>query len=1068
MKLKDLLAKGKRNIMVVSEGGAGKSAVIFETFLFFLRHFDRYKKIPVYIPLNDLEDIKYPVYSYIGIRYLYASSRTAIDDFLSGSRSEYLILCDGYNEISDDSVKASAREDIIRLSKFSNISAVISSRYDNSGFIDFERYALKELDEELLLRRVPNYPELDENLRELLHTPFNLTLYLGLSAKSRNKKIDSAADLIRLNIAQIPSFPSKPETRREKQLHFMFRFAFPMLAYALARKNLLVFDDGQLEETVKEACGCVNEDYFYRGLLPSFRGGTSDLTFTFCELLKRNGIIYQPDKHRGRFIIVHENYRDYFAACGYLIFAECFFVLTDRKRYPYRFFLPPVRLDTMLSDVIRYIEDTELADKTEGDGVYRHPQTYFDFLFNKTSRNILHDDEAALFNKTVIDLMKRLRMDFTYGRENYNYVSKNKPIALYDNFSHLNLSLVNFCSCALLTCDFTGSVMNENAFRSMIPHNMPDEMYTDNERVYLRYPSQYPTFSCDGPEDRRYRPYRVLRCVNIRSGYSFELKTQGYPFCIYNGKIYSCEIAMMFNALIIFVTNAETGLFSNKVRIDLPDCFHYGNALLTPFVIRRSDSGAVFLAVLFVRYLLMLDIDRLEMIGYTAVDNEPFRSLRTSALRIYDKDFRTGKPMEAYCSNKDYTDRALFYSYVRKKPEEDEEIEFREVQIDQERAGFRFEKTDPDVPLPARGRLLHIHMNGGRATAAFQKDGKPSFVSLFDGGSAADDGIAAAAAVPCEGSENRYMIACKTNKGNELSFEAYGRQLLINCSSSLLSIIADGILTVRQLCAAPDGGERLKIILTVPLASTRCRLGYAGVADTAEIKLANGSRYYRTDVHRFVLPKKRSGTGTCQKAMSYPYGQKYLIAKAAAFEQEEGHTAIGNYYDASCATEYVYFLRDRILSQKLNKPAGRYDSTITYACCIRGRYIAAFYKGFLDRPLEVALLDLETDEARARGVFGDAVYDIVYVPSGGEDAVFLIQTDRYLLEMHIELDTLKRRIVHKTEFLPDAELIDCRFDNVTPVSPDIDLCSDWFLDGETEEILSVWEENNLRPDGPAE
>ena len=1067
MKLKDLLAGEKRKIMVVSEGGTGKSAVIFDTFLFFLRHFERYKKVPVYIPLNDLEDIKNPVYSYIGIRYLNTCSRTAIDGFLSGSRSEYLILCDGYNEISDDSVKASAREDIIRLSKHSNVSTVISSRYDNSGFIDFERYVLKELDEELLRRRVPNYPELDENLRELLHTPFNLTLYLGLSAESRGTKIDSAADLIRLNIAQIPGVPSEPETDREKQLHFMFRFAFPMLAYTLARKNLLVFDKKQLEEMMDEACGCIKEDYFYEDLLPSLRSDASKLAFKFCELLKRNSIIFQPDKHRGRFIIIHENYRDYFASCGYLIVVEHFFELTDRKRYPYRFFLPPIRLDPMLSDVIRYIEDTTLADKTEGEGVYRHPQTYFDDLFNKTSRNLLHDDEAARFNKTVIDLMKQLRMDFTFGWENYNFVSKNKPITLYENFRHLDLSLVNFCSCMLLNCDFTGSVMNENAFRSMIPHNMPDEVYTDNERVYLRYPTQYPSYTCDDPGDNRYWPYRVLRCVNIHSGYSYELKTRGDPFCIYNGKIYSFDISEMFNTLSLFITviNAENGSFSNRVRIDLPDCFRYANALLSPIVLRRSDSGAVCLGVLFVRYLLTLDIDRLEIIGYTAVADDPFTSLRTSVLGLHDRDFRSGNPIAAYCNNKDYTDRALFYSYRRKKPETGAEIEFREVQFDPKSAECRFIKTEENLSLPPGAKLLHIQMNGGRATAVFQRDDELRFLPLFEEAPAAYGGIAAAAAVPCDGSENCYRIVCKTMKGNEISFQAYGKQLLLNCCDRLLSIVADGVLTVRQLCTAPDGGERFKIILTVPLASTRYRLWYKGISDTAEIRHAKGVRDYRTDIHRFVLPGKPVEASHCRKAMDAAYGKKYLVAKTAPFEIEEGCTVIGNYRDASGAAEYVVFLRDRSLYQRVKKSLEEERYQIAYACCVRGRWIVAFYRGWWT--LKAAVLDLETDEVKILGIFCEAD-EIVYVPSGGEETIFLLKSGRDLLEMHIDLETLKRRIVHRSEFLPDVDLMNCRFDNVTLVSPDIDMRSDWFLDNEIDEIFSVWEENNLHPGGSAE
>ena len=70
--------------------------------------------------------------------------------------------------------------------------------------------------------------------------------------------------------------------------------------------------------------------------------------------------------------------------------------------------------------------------------------------------------------------------------------------------------------------------------------------------------------------------------------------------------------------------------------------------------------------------------------------------------------------------------------------------------------------------------------------------------------------------------------------------------------------------------------------------------------------------------------------------------------------------------------------------------------------------------------------------------------------------------------MHIDLETLKRRIVHRSEFLPDVDLMNCRFDNVTLVSPDIDMRSDWFLDNEIDEIFSVWEENNLHPGGSAE
>ena len=1083
MKLKDLLRDKTRRILLVSEGGAGKSSCVFDAFLYYSQNIEPYNKIPVYIPLNDLESTRNPIYCYFGVHYLNSKSLTEIDEFLGKSKSEYIVFCDGYNEISDETIKSAARNDIFRLSRYHNMSIIICSRYDAPGFTDFEKFTLKKLEDELIIDRVQNYPNLDEHLQELLHTPFNLTLYLGLSLKSRKETIDSSSDLIRLNIKEIPGYPAEPETVREKELHFMFHIALPLLAYKLACKNLLFFDNEQLDATIKEAYNYITYDYYYTKILKSLRGRESDLAIDFCELLKHNWIIYQPNEHIGRFIFIHENYRDFFASYGWILFVEHFFAFIDKDKYSHRFFLPPIKLDTMLSDVIRYTEKTKLADCIEGQGNYKHRQTYFEYLFNITSRHILNDSKAAIFNKIVIDFMKRLQMDFTYSKDNYDYRSRNKPITFYHNFSELDLSLVNFSNCSLLSCDFTGSIMNENAFHSLIPHNMPKELYTDNERVYLRYPTQYPAFSCNGPDDTTYNPYQVLRSIDIRTGFSYELKDRGNPFCIYNGKIYNCGIDLFFNALIITVINAENGALTDRIRINLPECFRYGNALGTPLVIHCSDHNQsnsyhrdmIYLAVLFKKYILFLDIESLKMIGYAPIIVEPLRHRFISPFQTEDKDFRIGKPIVAYCNNKIYTDRVPLYSYrlrsgmPNKSDTVDERVEFRAVRIDLFQNIVEFVEVEPDKEFFLQGKLLSIGMNGDYATAAFQKDDNVCFVPVFDASSNRSSGIDAVAVVPFSGSDDRYNVYCLTAKGRQFVFEIYGKQLLINKSYNLLSVIADGMLTVRQLCTDQTGEEIFKIVLTIPLSSTRYRLGYKGVSDTVEIKHKNILRDYQTDIHRFVKPRKNKGINPmgecCKKAINTKYGRKYLVENTAPSVKTDEHTIIGNYYDALSSTEYVYFLCDSVFNQKLTKKTGRYDSIISYACCTQGKYIVAFYKGFNNSPVEAAVLDLETENVKQKMIFNDTVYDIVYAGSSNDKyEIFLVQIDRYILEVHINLETLERRIVHQTEFFPDVDLFNCRFENVTVVSPDIDLRTDLFLDGETEKILSVWEENNIFPD----
>ena len=231
-----------------------------------------------------------PVYSYFCINYAKDKNldAEAVDGFIRDSKYQFIFLFDGLNEISNGKIKSNVTDDIKRLSEKINVSIVLSSRYDNMSFSsDFERYTLSELDEDLIQRRVPDYCSLNEKLKALLHTPFNLTLYTGLSPKSRNEYIESATDLIRLNIKEIRGFMENPEsieTIREKEVYFAFNIAFPALAYNLSRENSLSFSDEQFKRIIKTTAACVKEDYFYEDMVDELCGSEKSLVRAFCKL----------------------------------------------------------------------------------------------------------------------------------------------------------------------------------------------------------------------------------------------------------------------------------------------------------------------------------------------------------------------------------------------------------------------------------------------------------------------------------------------------------------------------------------------------------------------------------------------------------------------------------------------------------------------------------------------------------------------------------------------------------------------------------------------------------------
>ena len=509
MKLKDIIIQGNKKVFICSEGGTGKSSLLLDVFLYFSHPKSEY--IPIYVPLKsvfeDTNDETTVVFNYILTHYLGYTKENGVGklkDFIKETDSKYLILADGINEIPTTAALALIRlmnkissesaaerihlleselkqliadmpncrecavSNLLELADLDNVSVVVTSRYKELSFADFSQFKLNRIDEAILQLKIKNYDSLSTEFKELLGIPFNLSLYLNLSEKYKSDQLKTSSDLIEANINELKDKLLSNHITNQNTIAFLFDVLFPILCYRMSKDNALSFSKRTLEDIALEIAELLSlksdeadADDAYRYTHSEISEEVKKAPTLFTEraltLLLHNAIIYQKDEMM--YELVHENYRDSFGAKGWIFTAKRFklFYKRDGEKLSEQIFIPPVSVYSFLKETVK-------------------ENSFFDKLFDISTRNMLSNRIAAEFNNNMIQIMKILFK-----------TSANQMPVLCQNFSNLDLSSADLCGTILEHCCFNRSLMNHTIFCPRVKNVTLDRLWNDNSRYLLLF-----------------------------------------------------------------------------------------------------------------------------------------------------------------------------------------------------------------------------------------------------------------------------------------------------------------------------------------------------------------------------------------------------------------------------------------------------------------------------------------------------------------------------------------------------------------------------------------------------
>ena len=175
LKMLEILCNPKTDILVIGDGGMGKTTSLLHVWEIHLKNKAR---LPLYIPLNDYRQQKDFICDYIKRYY------GSID--LSQLKRDFLLLLDGFNEISGETHHLIAElKDLLLKHGEGRMRVVITSRHDfiqDYRLDSFQPYQILPLDKYVIRKVVrkhvsaKNLPFVDA-ATDVLKTPMMLSLY---------------------------------------------------------------------------------------------------------------------------------------------------------------------------------------------------------------------------------------------------------------------------------------------------------------------------------------------------------------------------------------------------------------------------------------------------------------------------------------------------------------------------------------------------------------------------------------------------------------------------------------------------------------------------------------------------------------------------------------------------------------------------------------------------------------------------------------------------------------------------------------------------------------------------
>ena len=388
--LKDSWNRGKNHIMIVGEGGIGKTVTLLNIPSWFSRKPGSIQIPAIYIPLYELnrkdED---PIAEYIK-KHILNRQQAKLDALFTmldktwDSRPRLLLLVDGFNEIPEDARRVIGRN-IDDWAELSGIQVITSSRFDTTDhFFSRTKYykvELQHLAKDSLAKYLEqaglSYPA-DPAIGKLISTPLMLNLFLETRAvidqRKRNSeedsllfKEDNTAGAIIWNYLQCEVWKAVTQSRNDdKTINDCIvatEFIAPFVAGKMYDSELYSISEANFDATLKEAVTILQNAE--NSLLPErIKKSLKSSSFSLDAGLKNSPkdlltkrlhiLVHSGDKFR----FMHQNFRDALVAIHYVNASY----LVDEKT------LPKVWQTTIHYDVMKYV--TQIATKEDADRLW--------------------------------------------------------------------------------------------------------------------------------------------------------------------------------------------------------------------------------------------------------------------------------------------------------------------------------------------------------------------------------------------------------------------------------------------------------------------------------------------------------------------------------------------------------------------------------------------------------------------------------------------------------------------------------------------------------------------------
>lgn len=495
-----------RHTILIGDGGQSKSYQLIRLFNHYIFNEDI---VPIYVPLCETKTMNgYSIYSFIHREYIDDLQESFVDDyekkligmFNCANHVKFLILLDGYNELlesfSVQSVNATVAHEIKQLSDIDNVYLVITSRYFLTGslFSGFSLADICNLTKQQVEIFVPNANNLDEQLLELLRSPFYLKRFIESTGDSRNNSVShstvTAGEL--LNEYLMEHIPLKFEREHSldskshllRKLRYCLTVLVPEFAFFMTWHKTHSISITKMNDCLKKNKTPFSENWEILDLLENY-------------IVPANLMYSTAKSENNEYIFVHENYQDFFSAFWWTNRAKA-------KNFSEELLLLPLSIQMK-----KYIGDIVGENHFEKKQNCSSEPSPIECILRKNCR-IFNNVAVQKFNRNCVEIMKISRhlsvtadyseLDLSLCRlnnvdcQNSNFqncmVEKNTLIAENDNYvSYSFLECVWTDGDILVKIYSLGRITATNILDGSQIYSLPEHMsignciYIDNERM---------------------------------------------------------------------------------------------------------------------------------------------------------------------------------------------------------------------------------------------------------------------------------------------------------------------------------------------------------------------------------------------------------------------------------------------------------------------------------------------------------------------------------------------------------------------------------------------------------